>query len=126
MPAALSAEQIFDSLAIRINGPEAWEHRATLDWHFTDLDEKYRTSLRNGVLVPTRMDPAETAVGFEGAPGFEGTPADVTFTLTRSQLLDLLAGKGLDTIEHTGDIDALRTLVSVLDSTDPDFPIVTR
>lgn len=94
MPAALSVEQIFDSLAIRINGPEAWDHRAILDWHFTDPDEQYRTSLRNGVLVPTRMDPAEAAVGFEGAPGFEGTPADVTFTLTRSQLLDLLAGKG--------------------------------
>ncbi|WP_392840613.1 alkyl/aryl-sulfatase [Streptomyces sp. LN500] len=126
VPAALSVEQIFDSLAIRINGPEAWDHRATLDWRFTDLDEQYRTSLRNGVLVPTRMDPAEAAVGFEGAPGFEDTPADVTFTLTRPQLLDLLAGKGLDTIAYTGDIGALRTLVSVLDSTDPDFPIVTR
>ncbi|MFF0287545.1 alkyl/aryl-sulfatase [Streptomyces sp. NPDC005262] len=126
MTAALSVEQIFDSLAIRIDGPEAWGHRATLDWRFTDLDEQYRTSLRNGVLVPTRTDPAKAAVGFEGAPGFEGIPADVTFTLTRPQLLDLLAGKGLDTIEHTGDIGALRTLVSVLDSTDPDFPIVTR
>ena len=49
----------------------------------------------------------------------------MTFTLTRPQLLDLLAGKGLDTIEYTGDIGALRTLVSVLDTTDPDFPIVT-
>ncbi|MFI5634641.1 alkyl/aryl-sulfatase [Streptomyces sp. NPDC051664] len=125
MTTALSVEQIFDTLATRVNGPEAWDHRATLDWHFTDLGEWYRTSLRNGALVPTRMDPVETAVGFEGAPGFEGTPADVTFTLTRPQLLDLLAGKGLDTIEHTGDIGALRTLVSVLDTTDPDFPIVT-
>ncbi|MET8324847.1 alkyl sulfatase dimerization domain-containing protein [Streptomyces sp. NPDC005181] len=125
MADALSVEQIFDSLAIRINGPEAWDHRATLDWHFTDLDEQYRTSLRNGVLVPTRKEPADAGVGFEGAPGFEGTPADVTFTLTRPQLLHLLAGKGLDTIEHTGDIGAFRTLVSVLDTTDPDFPVVT-
>jgi alkyl sulfatase BDS1-like metallo-beta-lactamase superfamily hydrolase len=125
MPDTLSVAQIFDALAIRVNGPEAWDHRATLDWHFTDLDEQFRTSLRNGVLVPTKMDTADAAVGFEGAPGFEDTPADVTFTLTRPQLLDLLAGKALDTIEHTGDIGALRTLVSVLDTTDPDFPVVT-
>lgn len=116
MTAALSVEQIFDSLAIRIDGPKAWDHRATLDWHFTDLGEWYRTTLRNGVLVPARTDPTDTAID---------APADVTFTLTRGQLLQLLAGKGLDTIEHTGDIGALRTLVSVLDTTDPDFAVVT-
>ncbi|WP_328887977.1 alkyl/aryl-sulfatase [Streptomyces sp. NBC_00316] len=116
MTAALSVEQIFDSLAIRIDGPQAWDHRATLDWHFTDLGEWYRTTLRNGVLVPARTDPTDTAID---------APADVTFTLTRAQLLQLLAGKGLDTIEHTGDIGALRTLVSVLDTTDPDFAVVT-
>ncbi|PJN29475.1 alkyl/aryl-sulfatase [Kitasatospora sp. CB02891] len=110
MAAALSVEQVFDSLAIRVNGPKAWDHSLTVLWRFTDLDRTYRTSLRNGVLVHR--------------PAADG-PADLTLVLTEPQLMGLLTGHGLDGIDHTGDPTVLTTLMSVLDEPDPGFAIVT-
>ena len=43
--AALTVEQLFDSIAIRINGPKAWDEHLTIDWVFTDLGRTYRTEL---------------------------------------------------------------------------------
>jgi alkyl sulfatase BDS1-like metallo-beta-lactamase superfamily hydrolase len=37
----------------------------------------------------------------------------------------VLAGRGLDGIQHTGDLAALVKLVTLLDTPDPAFPIVT-
>lgn len=51
--------------------------------------------------------------------------ADLTLTLTKAQLLGLLAGHGLDGIEHTGDPAALSKLMALLDTPDPAFPIIT-
>ncbi|MGX4734483.1 alkyl/aryl-sulfatase [Kitasatospora griseola] len=110
MAAALSVEQVFDSLAIRVNGPKAWDHSLTVLWRFTDLDRTYRTSLRNGVLVHR-----------SAADG----SADLTLVLTEPQLMGLLIGHGLDGIDHTGDPTVLTTLMSVLDEPDPGFAIVT-
>ena len=45
--------------------------------------------------------------------------------LTRAGLLRLLAGGGLDGVEHEGDAGALATVLSVLGEPVPDFPIVT-
>jgi alkyl sulfatase BDS1-like metallo-beta-lactamase superfamily hydrolase len=107
MATALSVEQLFDSLAIRVNGPRAWQHSLTLDWDLTDLRERYRMTLHNGVLVHHRQDkPADTA-------------PDVTFTLTKPDLMALLAGRSPEDLKHTGDPSALRTLQSVLDSPTP-------
>ncbi|MFE7168359.1 alkyl/aryl-sulfatase [Streptomyces sp. NPDC057616] len=112
MAGALSVEQVFDSLAIRVNGPRAWDESLTLHWHFTDLGEMYRMTLHNGVLIHSRT----------GSPA-DG--ADLGLSLTKADLLGMLAGKGLETIRHTGDPTALKTLLSVLDEPDPDFAIVT-
>ncbi|WP_373273941.1 alkyl/aryl-sulfatase [Streptomyces anulatus] len=113
MATALSVEQVFDSLAIRVNGPKAWDHSLTALWRFTDLDQTYRTSLHNGVLVHHPV----TAASAEGV--------DLTLTLTRPQLMGMLTGRGLDGIDHTGDPNVLATLMSVLDEPDPEFAIVT-
>jgi alkyl sulfatase BDS1-like metallo-beta-lactamase superfamily hydrolase len=82
MAAALTIEQLFDSVAIRVNGPKAWSEHLTIDWHLTDLGERYRMTLSNGVLVHYPN------------PG-PGT-ADLAFTLTKPQLLAMLAGGGPD------------------------------
>jgi alkyl sulfatase BDS1-like metallo-beta-lactamase superfamily hydrolase len=74
---ALSVEQIFDSLAIRVNGPRAWDTRLTIDCNFTDLKDEVRLSLANGVLTQTHTH--------------DGTPADLTPTLTKPQLLRMIA-----------------------------------
>ena len=51
--------------------------------------------------------------------------ADLTLTLTKAQLLGLLAGRGLDGIQVSGDPAVLTALLGLLDTPDPAFPIVT-
>ncbi|WP_327585946.1 MBL fold metallo-hydrolase [Nonomuraea sp. NBC_00507] len=109
--AALSVEQIFDSLAIRVDGPRAWHERLAIDWHLTDLGERHRTTLSNGALIH-QAEPRDEA-------------ADLTLRLTKAQLLGLLSGKGVEGVEREGDTSALRRLVAVLDRPVTDFAIVT-
>ena len=113
MLAALTIEQIFDSLAIRINGPKAWDLDLAVEWHFTDIDEHWRTTLSNGVLVPER-DAPEAHV-----------EVVLTVTLTKPQLMRLLTGKDLDKPTYDGDTSVLQSLVAVVDTVDPSFAIVT-
>jgi alkyl sulfatase BDS1-like metallo-beta-lactamase superfamily hydrolase len=112
MTAALTVEQLFDSLAIRVNGPRAAAESLVIDWRFTDLGSTVRLALSNGALIQTE-NPRTPAT------------ADLTLTLTKPQLLGVLAGHGLDGIEHAGDPAVLGKLVALLDTPDPAFPIVT-
>ncbi|MBT2207066.1 alkyl/aryl-sulfatase [Actinomadura sp. NEAU-AAG7] len=112
MAAGLSVEQVFDSMAIRVNGPKAWDERLTIDWDFTDTRERHRMTLENGVLIHRRT------TGGAGA-------ADLTLGLTRPQLFGLITGRSAEGITSTGDAGALRRLLAVLDGAEPDFPIVT-
>jgi len=108
---ALTVDQLFDSIAIRINGPKAWSQALTIDWDFTDQGTRHRMTLSNGALIHW-ADPA---------PG--GT--DLTLTLTKPQLLGLLAGNGLQGIQSAGDLGVLQRLLGLLDTPDPGFAIVT-
>jgi alkyl sulfatase BDS1-like metallo-beta-lactamase superfamily hydrolase len=112
MAAALTVEQLFDSLAIRVDGPRAAAESITIEWHFTDLDTTIRTALSNGVLIRT-VQPRSTA------------HVDLTLTLTKTQLLGLLGGAGLDGIDHSGDAGVLPRLLALLETPDPGFAIVT-
>ena len=53
---ALTVEQLFDAVAIRIVGPRAWDERLTVDWRFTDLGRTHRATLVNGVLTHRVVD----------------------------------------------------------------------
>jgi alkyl sulfatase BDS1-like metallo-beta-lactamase superfamily hydrolase len=112
MISALSVEQLFDSIAIRIDGPRAWDEQLAIDWHFTDLGHSYRTKLSNGVLVQD-LDPADDL------------SPDLALTLTKGQLLGLLAGNGLDGIEHSGDPATFGRLLALVHAQTEDFAIVT-
>lgn len=111
MARALTVEQLFDSLAIRVNGPKAAAVALTIDWDFVDEKTTYRTMLSNGVLVHW-ADPG---------PG----EVDLTVTLNRPQLLGLLAGQGLAGVQTAGDPGAFQRLVGLLDEPHPGFAIVT-
>jgi alkyl sulfatase BDS1-like metallo-beta-lactamase superfamily hydrolase len=111
MIAALTIEQVFDSLAIRVDGPKAWNESLVIDWRLTDLNQRHRITLSNGALIHQADPPRQ--------------PADLTLTLTKQQLLGLLTGRQADGIEHEGDMDVLRRLTAVLDDPDPAFAIVT-
>jgi alkyl sulfatase BDS1-like metallo-beta-lactamase superfamily hydrolase len=111
MASALTITQVFDSLAIRIDGPRAWDTNVSVRWQFTDPDETYRMELSNGVLVhyPTQRS----------------DPADLVITLTKAQLLGLLGGAGTDGIGMDGDTSVVGTIVGLTDQPDPAFSIVT-
>ena len=110
--AQLTAEQIFDSLAISVNGPKAWDLDLTLNVTFTDLKTNYRVTLRNGVLMSTPR-PADAT-------------APVKLSLTKSRMLALLGGD-MDSagIDIAGDATVLQALLGVLEKGDPSFNIVT-
>ena len=118
MAYALSVSQVFDSIAVRIDGPAAWDVHLVTAWTITDEDTAYIAELRNGVLHHRTVDEPPT-----------GT---TRFTLTRRTLIGLVIGE-LDltnalndrTVEVDGDPAAMTTLVGLLAPVDPDFDIVT-
>ena len=114
MLSQLSPEQIFDAVAINIDGPRAWDLDLALDLGFADTGTNYRLTLRNGVLVYRRV-PADPAT------------AGVTLTLAdKSRLLTLVAGDGdSDGLRVDGDPAVLTSLIGVLDRPDPGFNIIT-
>jgi alkyl sulfatase BDS1-like metallo-beta-lactamase superfamily hydrolase len=108
MLAALTPEQVFDAIAIRVNGPKAWDETLSIGIELTDAGETYRLDLRNGVLVhhPTAVD-----------------GADLVLRLPRAALVGLLAGR-TDGMTVEGDAGVLARLVAVLEAPDPAFGIV--
>ena len=111
MAQALTVTQLFDTIAIRIDGPRAAGTSVSVLWHFTDTGERYLMELSNAVLIhhPTKRSPK----------------TDLTLTLTHPQLLGLLASGSLDGIGTAGDPGVLRTIMSLAAEPDPSFRIVT-
>ncbi|MCB7135475.1 alkyl/aryl-sulfatase [Cellulosimicrobium marinum] len=110
--AQLTPSQIFDAIAVQIDGPRAWDDHITLDVVLPDQDLTYRLVLRNGVLTHT------------AAPA--STPSDVTVTVPGDRLFAAFtapdpaeAGVTVD-----GDLAVLDRLRGYIDPPDPDFPIV--
>jgi alkyl sulfatase BDS1-like metallo-beta-lactamase superfamily hydrolase len=115
---ALTVPQVFDSIAVRVDGPKAWDQQLLMSWVITDTGTTHVTELRNGALNH-RIVQAPVA-------------GSTTFTLTRSDLiglvigtLDLRAGIADGTVTVDGDPADLQRLVDLLAPVDPDFAIVT-
>jgi alkyl sulfatase BDS1-like metallo-beta-lactamase superfamily hydrolase len=115
--AQLTPSMLFDAIAIQVNGPKAWDETLSIDILLTDIDERYRLRLANGVLTyssrPQKGDP------------------DATLTTTRRALPALalggLSAEGLADagIQLDGDASVLGRLTSVLDPGDKNFAIVS-
>ncbi|MHA7240798.1 alkyl/aryl-sulfatase [Arthrobacter sp. TMS1-12-1] len=110
--AQLTPEQLFDAVAISVDGPKAWDLDLSLIVIFTDLDQRYRITLRNGVLTSARCE--------------EGATAELTLTLTKQRMIALVGGDLTSTgLEVDGAREVLPALLGVLDRGDPGFEIVT-
>ncbi len=116
--AALSVEQILDAMAIRLDGPRAWDVRLAINWEVTEPDEKHLIEVENGVL--------------NHRPGRHHPEAQATLIVERQALNELLA--------KTADLAALLEsgrlriegapakvgeLLGLLDDPNPSFAIVT-
>ena len=108
---ALTVTQLFDTIAVRIDGERAWDKAASVRWQFTDSGENYRMELSHGALVhyPTSLD----------------EPADLTLTLTRRQLLAMLGGAGTTDIRMEGNPAVLAIILDCTDQPDTSFSIVS-
>lgn len=114
MLAQLSPEQMFDVLAISINGPRAWDLDLAIDVTFLDTAVNYRLTLRNGVLVYRKAD------------ADAGSASATVKLANKLRLLAFAAGDATSPgLEVTGDADALPALLAALDRPDPNFDIVT-
>lgn len=114
---AMSTDQIFDFLAVRLNGPKAEGHELSINWILTD-NERYAMRLENSVL--------------NSVPGKVDESADLSLTITRQQLDQVLLGEislgdlaAAGEIGVEGDMQALQMLFSLLDNFDIWFDIVT-
>jgi alkyl sulfatase BDS1-like metallo-beta-lactamase superfamily hydrolase len=116
--ANLSVSQLLDAMAIRLDGPRAWEQDLRIDWMVKSPDEEHSITVRNGVLShrPRRHDPA----------------ADASLIVERGALNQLLL-KTADIAELVesaqlqveGDGAKIGKLLGLLDEPDPGFAIVT-
>ncbi|WP_026119996.1 alkyl/aryl-sulfatase [Nocardiopsis potens] len=109
---ALGVDQLIDSVAVRIDGPRAWDLKVRMDWSLPEQDEVWHLTLQNGVLTYRR--------GTEPDPD-----AGVVLTMTKARLLGLLGGEGLDGIEVKGDESLVQQVLDVVSDPDTDFAIVT-
>lgn len=115
---ALTLENIFDALAVRLNGEKAEGKRSRVNWEFTDSGERYFLNLDNSALTYLA--------------GHNDAAADVSVRLTRKTFGDLLAKRvgfrevyltGL--LQISGDRQRLADIFDSLDNFPGSFPIVT-
>ena len=118
MLAGLGTGQIFQSMAVRLDGPRAAAHRLLLRWEFTDTDEVWTLLVANGVLTPMRGD----------APGAESP--QLTLRLERATLDQVMArrttfaeGVASGAVLADGELGTLALLYSLLEEPALYFPI---
>jgi alkyl sulfatase BDS1-like metallo-beta-lactamase superfamily hydrolase len=109
--------QLFDILAVRLNGPKTEGFRTTQNWHFTDTGETFCVIVSNSAMStsPRRL---------ASAP-------DATVRLARTDLDGVIAGKSTleaavasGTIDIAGDPEKVFALFSRLDTFERMFEIV--
>ncbi len=115
---AMDMGLLFDYMAMRLNGPKAEGKSMKLNWRFTDTGEQYVLELENAAL--------------SHIAGRQAADADLTVSLMRETLNAILLGKtsfekevGAGRIAMTGNARVLGELLSMLDTFDFWFNIVT-
>ena len=111
MAPAMTVTQLFDMIAVRVNGPKAWSERFSINWHLTDENARYRIELSNGALIHFLTKVKQDS--------------DATITLNRPQLLSFITTGAIDKLKIEGDGSVLGKLLDLLDTPDFDFAIVT-
>lgn len=116
---ALRVGQLFDTLAVRLDGPAAQGKHIVLNWSLTDTGEQFVLTLENATLnhVAGRQDPK----------------ADATLTLTRPILDKVMTHQATFRDEITagriglaGDVTKLIELMGLIEDSARLFPIVDR
>ncbi|MEU9593724.1 alkyl sulfatase dimerization domain-containing protein [Streptomyces sp. NPDC048193] len=126
--AALTVEQIFQSMAVRIDGPRAAAAgRLLLRWEFTGDDsttgpvtDVWTLLLSNGALTPM---PGDAPRGEAPHLILRLTRATLDAVVSRTTTFPEAVGDGRITTD--GDVTALTTLGALMERPDPRFAVVT-
>ena len=116
--AALTVDQIISSLAVRVDGPRAWDMSLVLCFTVTDEEKTYVVQLRHGVLSHWASSEA-----IAGATTLTLNRRDLIAVLTGEKALADLIQEGSASLD--GDPAHFAALVGVLAPVDPNFAIVT-
>jgi alkyl sulfatase BDS1-like metallo-beta-lactamase superfamily hydrolase len=113
-----SIDKFFDSMAVRLNGPEASGEELAVEFYFTDLRERYRLEVQNSVLRHRRVEQAGET--------------NAALHITRPMFDRLLLGDvGLSDMLFSGDISlqgsklSLVKFLGLFEKPEGTFPIVT-
>ena len=114
---AMTIQQVFDTLAVRLKSDEAAGVSLSLNWTFTDIEEKWLLGISHRTLFST--------------PGRHDPQAAASITTTRRTLLEVISQSTtfLDEIQAgnisiEGDATALITVLGDLDTFQTNFAIV--
>ncbi|MGW0937683.1 alkyl/aryl-sulfatase [Streptomyces sp. NPDC002666] len=114
---AMPVDILFDFAAVHLIGEKAAEVDLRIDFRFTDLDETWTMWVARGVLNARRGAHPDTRLTVTGPK------AALVGTLLKPAAAPDLAKGGK--IALAGDETALQTLAGLLDTFDPNFPIIT-
>jgi alkyl sulfatase BDS1-like metallo-beta-lactamase superfamily hydrolase len=115
---ATPVRQFFDSMAVRLNGPDAEDVELSVNFVFTDLGENYLLTIGNAVLHHKPSAPDESA--------------DATLKLTHDLFIRMLTGQAgvkelllSDELDIEGSKLSLVKFFSLFDKPEGKFDIVT-
>ena len=114
---ALTIQQVFDTLAVRLKSDEVAGVSLSLNWTFTDINEQWLLGISHRTLFST--------------PGRHDPHAEATITTTRRTLLEVISQSATflneiqaGNISIEGDATALITVLGNLDTFQTNFAIV--
>ena len=114
---AMTVEQVFDTMAIRLKSEEVGDQSLCINWSFTDIDEQWILGLSNRTLYYTQ--------------GRHDAAASAAITMTRTTLIEVLSQQTTiadeisnGTIKLDGDAAALLAIFGNLDTFMPGFNVI--
>ncbi|WP_342625039.1 alkyl/aryl-sulfatase [Pseudomonas alkylphenolica] len=117
MVRALTPQMFFDFMAVRVDVDKAIGHDLNLNWHFTDPDQTFNLTLRNGVLTHREgLNPKADA-------GLSMSKATLEQVSLKQLDFPTAMQKGLIKVEGNG--KKIAELLATLDTFSPQFNIVT-
>ena len=114
---ALTVEQAFEAIAIRLKSEAVGGLRVVVNWHFTDIDERWILGLEHRTL--------------HAIAGRHDALAHATVTLTKAEFLSIIGGSAtfIDGVSDgritvDGDATALLSIFGNLDTFASGFNII--
>lgn len=104
----LSIDQWFEILSVQLNGDLAGEKDFKIDFDVTDVKQKWRLIVSNGVLTRRLLDTASSQ------RDAEQNPPNLGLLLTKTQLLEIIRGNAVVVESKIGDATVLEELLDLI------------